>query len=185
MRRSTLSSTGCYVNTVIESGRVRFRQLTAEDVDFVLAITSDPDWLYFIGDRGVKEPDEAKQYINTSSNSFSLQGFGLWVVESDVVEGDSRIGLCGFLHRSFLDCPDLGYAFLPHGRGQGLALEAVTLALRWAAKSGLNSQISAICRCDNTRSLHLLEKAGFTAMGKFFQRDVPTHQFFLTTISPE
>ncbi|MCP3864236.1 MAG: RimJ/RimL family protein N-acetyltransferase, partial [Aestuariibacter sp.] len=44
------------MNTVIESGRVRFRQLTTEDVDFVLAITSDPDWLYFIGDRGVKEP---------------------------------------------------------------------------------------------------------------------------------
>ncbi len=173
------------MNMVIESQRVRFRQLTSADVDFVLAITSDPDWLYFIGDRGVKDPDQAKQYIDTSSNSFSEQGYGLWVVESDEVDGDCRIGLCGFLHRSFLDCPDLGYAFLPHGRGLGLALEAVTLALRWAARSGLNSQISAICRCDNTRSLHLLEKAGFTVMGKFFQRDVPAHQFFLTTIEPE
>ncbi|WP_181405148.1 GNAT family N-acetyltransferase [Aestuariibacter sp. GS-14] len=170
------------MNTVIESARLRFRQLTADDVDFVLAITSDPDWLYFIGDRGVKDPDQARQYIDTSHNSFSQQGYGLWVVESDAVEGDSRVGLCGFLQRSFLACPDLGYAFLPHGRGQGLALEAATLALKWAKQHNLHGQISAICRCDNQRSLQLLEKAGFTSMGKFFQRGVPAHQFFLISI---
>ncbi|NVK55559.1 MAG: GNAT family N-acetyltransferase [Alteromonadaceae bacterium] len=164
-----------------ELGRIRFRQLTRHDIDFILAITSDADWLRYIGDRGVNDTAGAKQYINASGKSFDNSGYGLWVVEADQVAGDSRIGLCGFIQRSFLSCPDLGYAFLPHGRGQGFAAEAVQLALRWAHQKISCERISAICRPDNLPSVRLLERVGFNRIGKLYQPDLPVHELYLHT----
>lgn len=163
----------------IKSGRIRLRRLCRDDVDFILAVTSDPEWVKYIGDRGVSDSTQASKYINTTTDSFSSSGYGLWLVESDAIKGDSKIGLCGFIQRSFLSCPDLGYAFLPHGRGQGLATEAVKVALEWGRSHLLSPNVSAICRTDNTASLNLLKRVGFSRIGQFYQPEQPPHYLFL------
>ena len=89
------------------------------------------------------------------------------------------MGLCGFIRRPFLSCPDLGYAFLPRGRGQGYAAEAVNLVLAWAADQSHERQVSAICRPDNSASLAVLQRAGFQRIGKLFQPEQLPHDFFL------
>lgn len=167
----------------ITSGRIRLRRLCRDDVDFILAVTSDPQWMKYIGDRGVSDSTHASQYINTTTDSFSSSGYGLWLVESGAVSGDNKIGLCGFIQRPFLSCPDLGYAFLPHGRGQGLATEAVRLALDWGQQHLTSACVSAICRTDNTASLNLLERVGFSRIGQFYQSEQPVHYLFLKSFS--
>lgn len=163
----------------LHQDRVHLRRLTADDVNFVLAITQDPEWLHFIGDRGIDNAQRATQYIDTASSSFTKQGYGLWLVESHCVAGDSRIGLCGFIHRSFLTTPDLGYAFLPHGRGKGLAREAVKKVMRWG-KEHLNTRtVSAMCRIDNTRSIKVLEANQFVKVGRYFSENEPENALFL------
>lgn len=166
----------------IESGRIQLRRLRRDDVDFILAVTSDPQWMKYIGDRGVSDSTHASKYINTTTDSFSSSGYGLWLVESDYADGDRKIGLCGFIKRPFLSCPDLGYAFLPHGRGQGLATEAVQVALEWGSKNLAPSVVSAICRTDNHSSLRLLERTGFRRLGQFYQPEQPVHYLYLRTL---
>ncbi|MDC8832398.1 GNAT family N-acetyltransferase [Alteromonas gilva] len=160
-------------------GRIRLRRLTRHDIDFILAVTSDAEWLKFIGDRGVNDSVGAQQYISASGDSFADSGYGLWVVETEQVAGDSRIGLCGFIRRPFLAYPDLGYAFLPHGRGQGFATEAVQLVLNWARDTIRCQRVSAICRSDNTASVRLLTRVGFTRIGQLYQPDLPVHELYL------
>ena len=71
------------------------------------------------------------------------------------------MGICGLLKRPFLDCPDLGYAFLPDFRSKGYAREAVRAVLdRVAEKPGLNC-IAAIVNPDNESSIRLLTDVGF------------------------
>lgn len=164
---------------ILESERLRLRRLSRDDVDFILAVTNDKQWLTFIGDRGIHNNGQASQYISVASDSFAAKGYGLWLVESIDTEGDQRIGMCGFIRRPFLSCPDLGYAFLPHGRGKGYATEAVNLVLSWAAIHTGERQVSAICRADNLASLAVLQRSGFKRMGKIFQPQQLPHDFFL------
>ena len=108
---------------IIESERLRLRRLSRDDVDFILAVTNDKQWLTFIGDRGINDDGQASQYISVASDSFAAKGYGLWLVEAIDAEGDKRIGLCGFIRRPFLSCPDLGYAFLPRGSAKAMPVK--------------------------------------------------------------
>ncbi|MBR9792772.1 MAG: GNAT family N-acetyltransferase [Gammaproteobacteria bacterium] len=164
---------------ILKSERLRLRRLSRDDVDFILAVTNDKQWLTFIGDRGIHNNGQASQYITVASDSFAAKGYGLWLVEAIDTEGDQRIGLCGFIRRPFLSCPDLGYAFLPRGRGNGYASEAVNLVLSWAAAHTSERQVSAICRPDNLASLAVLQRAGFKRIGQLFQPQQLPHDFFL------
>lgn len=166
-------------STGLESERLKLRRLCRDDVDFILAVTNDEQWLTYIGDRGIHDNGQASQYISVTSDSFAAKGYGLWLVEAKQADGDPRMGLCGFIRRPFLSCPDLGYAFLPRGRGQGYAAEAVNLVLAWAADQSHERQVSAICRPDNSASLAVLQRAGFQRIGKLFQPEQLPHDFFL------
>ena len=53
----------CSVMRIIETERLILRRLTAGDSEFMLALLNDPLWLRFIGDRGVRTLDDARDYI--------------------------------------------------------------------------------------------------------------------------
>ena len=73
-----------------------------------------------------------------------------------------RIGMCGLIKRATLQAVDLGFAFLPDGRGQRLALEAARATARRATRAKLGfTEILAITDPTNERSIHLLESLGF------------------------
>jgi len=60
-----------------------------------------------------------------------------------------------------MDDVEIGYAFLPAGRGQGYAAEAVAALLRYGQQTLGLRRIIAIVTPTNTASLRLLEKLGF------------------------
>jgi [ribosomal protein S5]-alanine N-acetyltransferase len=49
---------------VIETDRLTLRFASLDDAAFILELLNDPDWLKFIGDRGVRTIDQAKEYID-------------------------------------------------------------------------------------------------------------------------
>ena len=100
--------------------RLRLRELTYDDAAFVMELVNDPDWLRFIGDRNVHSLEDARGYVDRVRASYDTHGFGLWLVEP--LAGGAPLGLAGLLKRATLEHPDLGFAFLPAGRGKGYAL---------------------------------------------------------------
>jgi len=50
---------------VLETERLALRHLCAGDAAFILELVTDPDWLRFIGDRGVRTAEDARGYIET------------------------------------------------------------------------------------------------------------------------
>jgi RimJ/RimL family protein N-acetyltransferase len=147
--------------TVAETKRLVLRRLTAEDAPFILELLNDPDWLRFIGDKGVRDLDGARQYILTGPiESYARHGFGLFLAarKSD----GAPVGLCGILKRDVLEDADVGYAFLPQHRGQGYAYEAAAAALALARDTFALPRIAAITNPDNERSIRVLEKLGLS-----------------------
>lgn len=164
--------------TLLETHRLTLRHLTPDDAPFILALLNDPDWLRFIGDRGVRTVAQAAAYIAAGPAAmYERHGFGLYLVE--LKAGGAPIGICGLIKRDFLDDVDLGFAFLPQGRGQGYALEAAEAVLRYAATALGLRRVAAITDLENQRSIRLLERLGlrFTRLLAYPGEEAPVRLF--------
>jgi len=166
--------------TVLETQRLSLRQLTFDDAPFILELVNEPGWLRFIGDKGVRNLDDARHYIRQGPMaSYARLGFGLYVVS---VKGDATpIGMCGLIKRDTLPDVDIGYALLQRYHGKGYAHEAAAGMIEHArGKHGL-TRIVAITNPDNEASGKVLTKIGmrFETMVKLSQNDPPVKLFAL------
>jgi RimJ/RimL family protein N-acetyltransferase len=146
--------------TIAQSGRLRLRELTHGDADFILELLNTPGFIRYIGDRGVRNLDDAGRYISEGPRaSYAANGFGLWLVESR--QSGEPLGISGLLKRPVLADVDLGFAFLPAACGQNFAFESAAVVLEFARQALGLARVVAITKPDNLRSIHLLEKLGF------------------------
>ena len=146
--------------TVIETSRLRLREVVPADAPFILDLVTEPDWLRYIGDRGVHDLDSAVDYIrNGPQASYATHGFGLWLIERR--DDDAPLGLCGLLARDHLDHPDIGFALRARHHGHGYAREAAAAVLEHARDTLRLSRLLAIVSPANERSMHLLGRLGF------------------------
>jgi RimJ/RimL family protein N-acetyltransferase len=144
---------------VLETDRLILRHLTPADAPFVVELLNDPDWLRYIGDRGVRTVQQAADYIKSGPvRMYARYGFGLYLVE--LLASGKAIGFCGLVKRDFLEDVDIGFAFLPRYRGEGYALEAAEGVLRYAATTLGLRRVVAIATRDNDRSARLLARLG-------------------------
>ena len=158
-------------SVVAETDRLVLRRLTVEDAPFIFELVNDADWLRYIGDKGVRNLEDARRYVESGPiESYARHGFGLFFVGRR--PAGAPMGLCGLIKREGLDDVDLGYAFLPRFRGCGYAEEAGAAALRFARERAGLSRVVAITTPDNARSIRVLERLGFA-----FER--------LTRLTPE
>jgi RimJ/RimL family protein N-acetyltransferase len=144
---------------VLETERLILRRLTIEDDAFIFELLNDPAWLRFIGDKGVRTREDARDYIRKGPMAmYERVGFGLFLTER---KGNGvPIGLCGLIKRDSLEDVDLGFAFLPEFRKQGYAYESASATLAYGKDAFGLKRIVAIASPDNARSTLLLEKLG-------------------------
>ncbi|WP_411281691.1 GNAT family N-acetyltransferase [Gemmatimonas sp.] len=149
---------------VITTERLTLDRFTLDDAAFIIELLTDPDWLRYIGDRGVRTVDDARGYLKHGPMaSYTAHGFGLYRVV--LRDAGVPIGMCGLLRRESLPDVDLGFAFLPAHRARGFAVEAASATLAYARESlGLN-RILAIVSPGNAGSIRVLQKLGMTPDG--------------------
>ena len=146
---------------ILETERLLIRELTVKDAPFFLELVNDKDWKRFIGDRNVHSLKDAENYLSEKiMTSYDDWGFGFYlVIEKEVSQ---PIGISGFVKRDELEYVDVGFAFLPLGRGKGYAYEATKTLMDYGINELKFSTILAIANNDNIRSHQLLQKLGFT-----------------------
>lgn len=144
---------------VIETERLQLAHLQPADASFIVELLNDPDWLRYIGDRGVRSEADALAYIaNGPGAMIARHGHGLYRVDR---RSDGRaLGICGLLKRDSLPDIDLGYAFLPAYRGQGYALEAAQACLQEARDRLRVPRVLAITTPANAASARVLLRLG-------------------------
>lgn len=145
---------------ILETERLNIRQFTLDDSTFILELLTDPDWLKYIGNRGVHTRDDARRYlVNGTLENYKRFGYGFYMVERKA-DGAS-MGMCGLMKRKELQDVDVGFAFLPPFRGWGYAYESADSVLNYARDALRLPRLAAITTPDNVRSTRLLEKLGF------------------------
>lgn len=144
---------------IAETDRLILRELCPDDAPFILELLNTPSWTKFIGDRGVRTEEQARNYIiNRLMKSYETYGFGFYLTK--LKENTISAGICGLVKRDSLDDVDVGFAFLPEHEGKGYGYESAA-AIMYYAKNSLNiNRIAAITNKDNERSIKLLKKLG-------------------------
>lgn len=144
---------------VLETDRLILRRLNPEDAQFILELLNEPSFLRFIGDKGVRSLEDARQYILQGPvESYDRFGFGLYLTElkPDAVP----IGICGLLKRESLQDVDIGFAFSPRFWGNGYAFEAASAVMEHGKTAFGLKRLVAVTSPDNDGSIKVLTKLG-------------------------
>lgn len=145
---------------VLETKRLILREMIKTDDAFVLDLLNQPSFIKNIGDRNVRNLEQAREFIETRyRKSYADNGFGLYAVV--LKETSETIGMCGFVKRDGLPDADIGFAFLPQFEKKGYAFESAEAVMEYG-KNNLNlERVLAITSQDNESSMKLLKKIGF------------------------
>jgi RimJ/RimL family protein N-acetyltransferase len=145
--------------TILETERLTLRKLTVDDAPFMLDLLNQPSFIQFIGDRGVRTLDDARDFITKRYiEAYERLGFGIYLTL--LKENQTPIGICGLVKRDGLDDVDVGYAFLPQHWSKGYASESVSAVLDYARDTLGIRRVLGITTSDNTGSIRVLVKAG-------------------------
>lgn len=146
----------------LETARLQLNWLTENDADLMLAIWNDPDFIRFVGDRGVRTLDEAREAMEAGVLKL-YRDFGYGPYRMSLHNSDVPMGICGLFKRDNLEYPDIGYGLLPAFCASGYAYEAAQAVADHARDHMKLAELCAIVTPQNTRSVHLLEKLGMCA----------------------
>jgi RimJ/RimL family protein N-acetyltransferase len=149
---------------LVETERLTLRNSDLTDAAFYYGLLNQPSWLQNIGDPKVRNPGDARQYIEQKIlASYQKFGFGMYLV--GLKHTGEPIGLCGLVKRETLPVPDVGFALLPAYWSHGYAFEAAAAVMRYARDALGHSRLLAIVKPDNARSIRLVERLGFQYEG--------------------
>ncbi len=145
--------------TVIETPRLRLRELDAGDAPFILQLLNEAGFLTFIGDKGVRSLADARQYIAKGPvDSYRRHGFGLFL--ASLRDAGTPIGICGLVKRDALPDVDVGFAFLSDYWSKGYGSEAAAAVLGHGRTVLGLTRIVAITAPGNHGCMAVLEKIG-------------------------
>ncbi len=67
---------------VSETGRLILRALSMDEANVVLRLLNEPSFLRYVGDKGVRTIEDAREYLATGPlASYERHGFGLYLTK--------------------------------------------------------------------------------------------------------
>jgi RimJ/RimL family protein N-acetyltransferase len=164
---------------VLATPRLMLRTARLGDAALFLALVTDPDFIAYVGDRGIESLRAARTALRDGPIRMQAElGHSVYVVER---RDGVALGMCGLIRRDGLDGVDIGYAFLPAARGQGYAREAAQAVVDYA-KDGLGlPRLLAVVDPKNHKSVSLLQNIGlqFDKIVHLFPHDPAVHLYVI------
>jgi RimJ/RimL family protein N-acetyltransferase len=150
---------------ILRTQRLVLRAHRLDDFGAVAAMSSDPEFVRFIGAGQPLSEEAAWVKLQRIAGSWPLLGYGFWAIEH--AASGEVIGEAGFLepHPPGGDrrMPEAGWGLATSARGQGYAGEAVAAMLAWGDERFERTTCS-ISR-DNAPSIALARRHGYRELG--------------------
>lgn len=144
---------------ILETNRLLINELTYNDSAFIITLLNQPSFKQFIGERHVNDLASASTFLVDGPFSTYSAEIGMYCVREKLT--GKALGMCGFMQRTYLTMPDIGYAFLESEHGKGFALEAATAFMEKANNDNKHKKIAAMTNPYNEASVKLLKKLNF------------------------
>lgn len=139
------------------SKRLRFREMTPDDLDDMAALLGDAEVMRFYA--APKTREEALAWINWNTANYAEYGYGLWVIET--LDGQF-VGDCGLTWQKVNGVAKLevGYHVRAELQRRGFATEAAEACRDFAREHTREEDLVAIIHPDNIASRRVAEKIG-------------------------
>lgn len=148
----------------LETQNLILRQIKSSDAEAIFSFFSDPLVLQYHDAEPFRNTERALRLINTWNDRFvTRQGirWGIARKSENII-----IGTCGYrLWGKPMFCAELGYELSKSEWRKGIMTEALLSIIRFAFERMELNRIEATVMLDNTASLNLLSKLGFTEEG--------------------
>jgi ribosomal-protein-alanine N-acetyltransferase len=148
------------IATGVDTARLALRRPTPADIGAIFTITSDPRAYAHNPADAIATADEAAELYARWDAHWERFGFGYWVLRFH--RRDAVLGFCGLKYMTFRHerVLNLFYRLEPAAWGQGIATEAASAAVEWAAAHRPGERIIARVRPENIASGRVAVRAG-------------------------
>ena len=149
----------------VESERLVLRGHTLDDFPAIREMWADPLVTKFISGKPRPEEECWLKFLRATAFWVHL-GYGYWIVEEKA--SGAIVGEAGFgeFKRDITPTnrgePDIGWVLATQFHGKGYGYEAAQAAIAWGAANAIPSPMSCIVNAENTASIRIAEKCGFT-----------------------
>lgn len=149
---------------ILSTERLTLKMVEVNDAPFYFELFNDPDFIKNINDKNLKSVEETYTFLQQKMiPNLCKDGLGFFTVYEK--ERNIPIGVSSLLSREKTDHYDVGYAFLPIGRGKGYAFEATECIMKYTKEILKQDKIIAFTMPQNRASKRLLTKLGFNYIG--------------------
>lgn len=147
---------------VIETARLRLRQLVLEDANAIFEeYAQDPEVTRYLVWRPHRHIDETREFLRRCCIAWKEGSAYPWAIirkEDDRLLGTVEIRVEGH-------AINLGYALAKLFWGNGYTAEAIRPIIEWGLKQDGIYRVWAVCDLENQPSARVLEKAGMSREG--------------------
>jgi [ribosomal protein S5]-alanine N-acetyltransferase len=143
---------------ILETPRLRLRELTTTDLDFVAAMMADVEVTRYYG-RRFNRPD-AEIWLNHQLERYRVDGHGLWLVLDR--QAGTPIGQVGLMLQDVEgeELPEVGWLLHRPFWGGGYATEAASATRDAAFTRWHYAAVISLIRPENFRSLKVAQRIG-------------------------
>lgn len=151
--------------TILETARLRIRELRDDDLYGIFLLQSDPAVMRYI--RPAETDAAAVRDRLTHWAEYHAQQPQLGVFAVEMRDTQSFVGYCTARHMDFEAGRELevGYVLLPRFAGQGLATELASALTEYLFREMRAARVVAVTDPENMNSQRVLEKCGFQQAG--------------------
>ncbi|MCA1054184.1 GNAT family N-acetyltransferase [Rossellomorea aquimaris] len=161
----------------LETNRLRLRNVTDADIEFIFKLFSDEKVCEFLYDEElytVKE--DAIEFVQWNKNP-EEKGSNRWILEAK--DSHEKMGTCGFDAWDRTNhIAEIGYDLWHEYWGRGYMKEALVAAIESGFHNMDLNRINAYVALGNTRSTNLLERLGFKREGIYRDKHLFRGEYF-------
>jgi RimJ/RimL family protein N-acetyltransferase len=163
-----------------ETDRLSLSVHTEADFEDCAAMWGDPEVMRYLSARSFTREESWARVLRYVGH-WQLLGYGFWAVhERRSGRFVGEVGLADFRRdiRPALDgSPEIGWVLAPWAHGKGFATEAASAALQWMDRCHRPERTVCIIHPDNSPSLRVAHKCGFSEFARTSYKDSPVILF--------
>jgi ribosomal-protein-alanine N-acetyltransferase len=154
--------------TLLETQRLRLREITSNDFEDLYRMNSDPEVMKYVGDGSVRTREQMVHEMEVLISHYMRKpGPGIWAVERK--KNSLFVGAAGLVSYDNTREIEVGYRLMKEHWNKGYATEAASALIKYGFEKLRLKKLVSSAHIHNRASTRVMEKIGMRYVDDRFQ----------------